>query len=142
MGGDIGMMASGEHYYNHEKYMARYLRTGETKVIGKKRELTATRKDGTRIPVVLGLTEIVKTDGSRGFCGHVLDLTAQKEKEKITMGMIESSLDPMFQTEEQGIIFLVNKAAVDTFGWDRQEFLGENIKMIMTEMTLNSMANT
>ena len=44
--------------------------------------------------------------------------------------MINSSFDAMFQINERGIIQMVNQAAVDHFGWTKEEFLGNNISMV------------
>ena len=77
-------------------------------------------------------------DEERTFCGFVHNLTEVKSSERIVNGVIESSLDSMFQIDDHGTIEMVNQAAVDTFGWTRDEFMGENIKMIVpTEHTSN-----
>eukprot|EP00957_Ditylum_brightwellii_P135622 10341807-Ditylum_brightwellii.AAC.1 len=46
------------------------------------------------------------------------------------LGLIESSLDAIFQINNSGTILLVNKAAVEQFGWNRDELIGQNISMI------------
>ena len=44
--------------------------------------------------------------------------------------IIDTSLDPIFQINEVGVIQMINEAAVKTFGYTRDEFIGANISMI------------
>jgi PAS domain S-box-containing protein len=42
-----------------------------------------------------------------------------------------SSFDGLFVIDDKGTILRVNQASCDVFGWSRNEFIGQNIKMIM-----------
>jgi two-component system sensor kinase FixL len=64
----------------HDAYMARYLATGEARIIGKAREVRALRKDGTGFPVLLSVGRIEGTNPPR-FVGFVHDLAAQRNVE-------------------------------------------------------------
>ena len=137
LGNNISMIVGGGHAANHDEYLQRYLETGVAHVIGKKRELSARRKDGTEFPIELGLAEF-QHQGERRFCGFVRDLTSQKQAEQelqrrqaLVVGMLDASVDPVLQIDECGIIQLVNEAAVRQFGYQKDEFLGKNISMIV-----------
>lgn len=132
IGLNISLIVGGGHDRNHDTYLKNYLTTGNTKVIGKLRQLPARRKDGTEFPIQLGVIEMKSSsDEERMFCGFVHNLTEVKSRERIANGIIESSLDSMLQIDDQGTIEMVNQAAVETFGWSREEFMGKNIKMIV-----------
>jgi len=85
IGQNIKMIVGGNHAVNHDNYILRYLRTGEKRVIGKKRELTARRKDGSEFPIELGLTEVKMQGEERIFCGFTRDLTQEKMLLKTTI---------------------------------------------------------
>lgn len=70
IGANVNLIVGGDHAKEHSKYLARYLTTGEKRVMGKSRELPARKKDGTEFPIELGLTEVVLKDGHRVFCGE------------------------------------------------------------------------
>jgi PAS domain S-box-containing protein len=65
----------------HDGYMARYLETGERRIIGIGREVTALRRDGTTFPVHLSVGEFVVGD-ERHFTGILHDLSARATLEE------------------------------------------------------------
>ncbi len=66
----------------HRKGLARYLETGEPRVIGRRLELPAIRKDGTEFPVELTITQ-VGLPGPPLFMGHVRDISDRKTAEQL-----------------------------------------------------------
>jgi PAS domain S-box-containing protein len=64
----------------HRTGFARYLSTGESKVLGRRLEMTAIRSDGREIPVELTITRIPQ-DGPLAFTGHIRDITERKRSE-------------------------------------------------------------
>mmetsp|Transcript_3011 Transcript_3011/g.6106 ORF Transcript_3011/g.6106 Transcript_3011/m.6106 type:complete len:825 (+) Transcript_3011:172-2646(+) len=120
---------------HHDGYMKSYLETGMKKMIGTQREVTAQRKDGSTFPCKLGLSE---TKESGLICGFIHDLTTEKAAEaellaktRLTEKIINASFDAMFVINERGVIEMVNAASEKVFGWSHDEFIGQNIKMIM-----------
>ena len=65
----------------HRQGLARYLATGETRVIGKRIEMTAMRADGSEFPVELTITRI-PSDGPPSFTGYLRDITQRKRSEE------------------------------------------------------------
>jgi two-component system sensor kinase FixL len=58
----------------HDQYLERYFKTGERRIIGIGREVTARRKDGTVFPAHLSVGEL-ELDGEVKFTGIVRDQT-------------------------------------------------------------------
>jgi len=73
------MICPPEHKGRHDSYLLRYLETGVSRLLGKKRELTAVKKDGTVVPIMLGVTEVEHTGKAKMFAAFVEDLTTQKK---------------------------------------------------------------
>ena len=140
LGNDVSMICGGNHGPKHREYIRNYIDTGEQKMIGKKREVPARKKDGTEFPVELGVDEISCADFPSGkviFCAFVKDLSSRKKHEfevkhrmNLMQGMINASFDPMFQIRQNGEIETVNDAAVALFGYSRSEMIGHNISII------------
>lgn len=81
IGQNVGMIMPGEIRREHDDYIARYLQTGEKRIIGIGREVWARRKDGFLIPVDLAVSE-VRLHGERYFTGILRDLTARRRAEE------------------------------------------------------------
>ena len=64
----------------HRKGFAHYLATGDSKVLGRRLEMTALCADGKEIPVELTITRI-PLDGPPAFTGHLRDITERKRSE-------------------------------------------------------------
>ena len=62
----------------HDGYLARYLTTGERRIIGIGRIVTGMRKDGTTFPMHLTIGEM-QSVGKPYFTGFVRDLTEQQQ---------------------------------------------------------------
>ena len=82
----------------HDGYIARYLKTGENRIIGIGREVEGLRKDGTTFPMDLSVGK-GSIDGRRYFIGIVRDLTDRNalihqlhERESEVRGLIENAL--------------------------------------------------
>ena len=65
----------------HRQGFARYLATGEARVLGKRIEMTAVRADGSEFPVELAITRI-PLDGPPSFTGYLRDITERKRAEQ------------------------------------------------------------
>jgi signal transduction histidine kinase/CheY-like chemotaxis protein len=64
----------------HQNALARFLTTGEGRVVGRRIESIAMRKDGSELPVELAITRIA-LGGPPTFAGHIRDLTDRKQAE-------------------------------------------------------------
>jgi PAS domain S-box-containing protein len=65
----------------HRQGLARYLATGETRVLGRRIEMTAIRADGSEFPTELAITRI-PLDGPPSFTGYLRDITERKRAEE------------------------------------------------------------
>jgi PAS domain S-box-containing protein len=64
----------------HKDGLQRYLTSGYGRVVGRRIESFAMRKDGSELPVELAITRI-PLDGPPTFAGHIRDLTDRKQAE-------------------------------------------------------------
>ncbi len=80
----------------HREGFARYLATGESKVLGRRLEMTALRADGSEFPVELTITRIPQ-DGPLAFTGNIRDITARKRSEDD----LRTAHEQVLRSEEQ-----------------------------------------
>ena len=81
IGENISTLMPDPYRSEHDEYLARYQRTGETQVIGIAREVTAQRSNGDIFPMELRISEF-KLDGQAMFIGIMHDITERKAIEE------------------------------------------------------------
>jgi len=139
VGRNVSVLMGPEHSGRHDGYIRRYLRTGEKRVMGKKREVMARRRDGSSIRVELGISEI-KTDpwDRRMFAGMLRDVSERdaafrmlERSERLRDAILNANKDAMLSLSTRGKIETANKAATDMFGWTEEELRGRHITCLV-----------
>ena len=77
IGKNVKLMMPSPYRDNHDGYIARYLRTGERRIIGIGRIVVGQRKDGTTFPIHLTVGELRSAE-RHYFTGFIRDLTDQQ----------------------------------------------------------------
>ncbi len=80
-GRNISMLMPPPYREQHDAYLARYLATGERRIIGTGRLVVGQRKDGSTFPMELAVGEM-RSGNRRFFTGFVRDLTERQETQK------------------------------------------------------------
>ncbi|MBK9016624.1 MAG: PAS domain-containing sensor histidine kinase [Saprospiraceae bacterium] len=77
LGNNISMLMSTPDRQNHDAYLNRFLETREPRIIGIGREVVGVRKDGSKMPLRLAVSETM-LNGRRFFTGILHDLSGMK----------------------------------------------------------------
>jgi two-component system sensor kinase FixL len=81
IGQNVSMLMPTPFREGHDGYIARYLATGEKRIIGIDRVVTGQRKDGSTFPMKLEVGE-VRSGERRFFTGFIRDLTERQATER------------------------------------------------------------
>ena len=137
IGRNVSMLMPQPHRERHDEYLARYLRTGEARIIGIGREVDGRRRDGTVFPLELALSE-VQGGGRRRFTGIMRDIRARKQAEEALreshariQAILDTAVDAIITIDEQGIVEIANPAVERLFGYAPADLIGRNISMLM-----------
>jgi PAS domain S-box-containing protein len=101
IGRNVKLLMPEPHRSQHDNFLSRYLKTGDAKIIGIGREVVAQRKDGSRFPIDLAITE-VSVPGHHLFTGIVRDISARK----IAQARVEETLAELAQNNEDMLAIL------------------------------------
>jgi PAS domain S-box-containing protein len=88
VGRNVSMLMPEPHRSAHDGYLAHYLLTGEQRVIGKGREVSGRRKDGSVFPMDLAVAEM-RLGTRRMFTGIVRDITERKRAEEHNRALLQ-----------------------------------------------------
>lgn len=97
MGSNVSLLCGVEHAGNHDSYLKHYLKTGQQRIIGRKRKVKAKRKDGSEFEIELGVQEVESSSGGEKlFCGYVRDLTQQQLDKRRMRSFEQNARDNFF----------------------------------------------
>lgn len=96
-----------QHREAHSQGLERYNRTGEERVLHRRIEITARRKDGSEFPIELSITTAPAGD-ELVFVGFLRDITSRRETER----RLER------QAREAKLLFDVTRLAADTASFE------------------------
>ena len=117
----------------HRVGLARYLASGEAKILGRRIELTGLRFDGSELPLELSVNRM-PGEGSPSFAGFVRDISERRREETLRAryaAIIESSDDAIIAKTLQGIITTWNPGAQKLFGYSAPEAIGRPMSMLI-----------
>lgn len=81
IGQNVSMLMPSPYREEHDGYLSAYQKTHEAQIIGIGREVEGLRKDGSRFPLYLAVSEVIY-EGRRTYTGFLHDLTELKRVEK------------------------------------------------------------
>jgi two-component system, LuxR family, sensor kinase FixL len=137
LGRNVSMLMPSPYQEEHDGYLARYLATGDAKIIGIGREVTGRRRDGSVFPLHLSVGE-ASVGGERKFTGILHDLSARvrleeqlRASEARWRSIVDSAVDGIVVIDSTGHIEAFNPAAERLFGYAEREVIGQNVNMLM-----------
>lgn len=81
LGQNVSVLMPSPYREQHDRYIRNYLETGRRRIIGRGREVTGLRKDGSTFPMYLAVSEVHLPD-RRLFTGIVRDLSETRRLER------------------------------------------------------------
>jgi len=133
VGQNVNMLMPEPYHSEHDEYLGHYIRTGERRIIGKGREVEGRRKDGSRFPLELAVSE-TRLHDRLVFTGIVRDISGRKKAEadlnesrQRLHGIIASATDAIITVDSEQLITLFNSAAEKMFGCPAEAAIGSRL---------------
>jgi PAS domain S-box-containing protein len=122
---------------DHSVYRAAFIADAGVRAMGAGRELVALRKDGSEVPVEVGL-KLFATRGGPVIISVIVDITARRRAEteqKIAQAQfrlaVEACPSAMVMVAATGQIVMVNAKTEQMFGYSRQELIGQGVDILV-----------
>lgn len=139
IGQNVKILMPNPYHDGHDGYLKNYHDSGEKKVIGIGRKVEAKKKDGTVFPMDLAVSEVV-FEGHKIYSGIIRDITERQESEQDLrdsqakiQAILDNTVDGLITIDDKGNIESYNKACESIFGYEKEEVIGQNVKMLMPE---------
>jgi two-component system, LuxR family, sensor kinase FixL len=137
VGCNVKMLMPTPFHEEHDRYLENYRRSGERKIIGIGREVEGRRKDGTTFPMELSVGE-ARHKGEPLFVGIIRDITERKQFKKELeesaeqlRAVVDTAVDGVILIDSLGSVRMFNPACESVFGYQQDEVVGRNVKMLM-----------
>ncbi|HEX9330119.1 MAG TPA: PAS domain S-box protein [Reyranella sp.] len=99
-GRNVSLLMPSPHREQHDEYIARYLRTGERRIVGIGRIVAGQRKDGSTFPMELAVGEVKQGD-HRLFTGFVRDIS-ERQRTRQRLQELQAELSHVSRVSEMG----------------------------------------
>ena len=116
---------------DHPEKRAKYMAAPRARRMGANRDLTALRKDGSEVPVEIGLDPYRGAEGEDYVIAAIIDLTERKRLIERFRSTFESAPIALLLVDEAGYLNQVNTAAEKLFEYERHELLGTSVDRLV-----------
>ena len=136
VGNNVKMLMPDPFRSEHDGYLARYLATGEARIIGTGREVEALHKDGARIAIRLAIGH-VKMDRDDFFVAFITDIrqrlemeNALRESEEQFRSLITNIPGVAYRCgdESHEPVIFISDAVESVTGYPAEDFTGPNTR--------------
>jgi PAS domain S-box-containing protein len=130
LGQAVELLVPERYRPRHPGHRELFSRQPTTRAMGAGRDLYGLRKDGSEVPIEIGLNPIQTNEGSF-VMASIIDITERKRAEEQFRQVIEGAPNGMVMVDPEGSIVLVNAQMEKLFGYGREELLGQPIEMLV-----------
>jgi PAS domain S-box-containing protein len=126
----------------HAAQVSTYLQAPTQRRMGAGRELFGRRKNGTEMPIEIGLSPIRTAEGTFTLAS-IIDITERKRAEDVERQMaalVESADDAIVAKSLDGIIRSWNPGAERLLGYSAKEIIGQPVTRLLPENRLDEEA--
>jgi PAS domain S-box-containing protein len=116
----------------HAGFRALFHGDPKVRAMGAARDLYGRRKNGTEVPIEIGLTPVASEEGLF-VLASIVDISGRRRAEARFRAAVESSPSGMLMVDAAGHIVLVNRAVERMFGYRREALLGQSVEILVPE---------
>jgi two-component system, LuxR family, sensor kinase FixL len=132
LGRNVSMLMTSADRASHDDHLKRYLTSGESRILGKGRDVRVRHRDGSEFSVFLSVARIPRTDPPQ-FVGYLHDTTLRRkalatlEKERqLNHLYLDLAQVMLVATDRNGMVQLVNQRAGRVLRKKDQEIIGRS----------------
>ncbi|MCG7534979.1 PAS domain S-box protein [Pseudoalteromonas sp. OOF1S-7] len=133
LGKNVKMLVPREFATNHDQYVNANRNGGPDKIVGTARDIQIETRSGDKKWCSLSLSKVRQSDGIH-YTAFIKDITVQKEAQERIDQTLEQCIDAVVSIDHNNIVTFFNPAAERLWGYQREEVIGHNVKMLVPKV--------
>ena len=129
MGQNVKILVPPHLQAGHDGLINANRQGAKDKIVGTSRDIELERRDGVKLWVNLALSR-VKSGSKVYYTAFVKDVSAEREARETTRQILDQALDAVVSINDQNIITYFNRSAEQLWGYEADEVVGQNAKML------------
>ncbi|EAP89654.1 putative 22-domain light- and oxygen-sensing histidine kinase [Oceanicaulis sp. HTCC2633] len=130
MGQNVKILVPPHLQAGHDGLINANRQGAKDKIVGTSRDIELERRDGVKLWVNLALSR-VKSGSKVYYTAFVKDVSAEREARETTRQILDQALDAVVSINDQNIITYFNRSAEQLWGYEADEVVGQNVKMLV-----------
>jgi PAS domain S-box-containing protein len=130
LGQTLDVLFPGDSRAAHGGLVAAYLREPSSRTMGASRSIIGRCKDGTDVPIEVGLSPMALREGTV-VLATIVNVGDHRRSELRLRAVIDSSPNALVLIDGAGKITLVNTQAEKLFGYRREELFGQSVEQLV-----------
>jgi PAS domain S-box-containing protein len=132
LGREIEVLVPDRYRDKHPEHVQGFLTNPQTRSMGAGRDLFGRRKDGSEVPIEIGLNPI-QTAGQLFTLASIVDISERKRADARFRLVVEAAPNAMLMIDENRSITLLNRKTEELFGYTRVELIGQAIEVLVPD---------
>ncbi|PPK43035.1 PAS domain S-box-containing protein [Trinickia symbiotica] len=132
VGQGIELLVPERYRRDHPGYRSAFCENPGNRPMGAGRHLYGLRRDGTEVPLEIGLNPLETSEGMYVLAA-IVDITERKRQEELFRATVESAPTAIVMADHTGRITLVNALTESIFGYERDELIGQPVEKLLPQ---------
>ena len=137
IGQPVSILIPEKYKKEHREGIEKFLKTGESRIIGKTVEITGMTKEGIEVPLEMSLTYQKLDNRHHFFTAIIRNITERKkmmstlqQSEEQYRTLVETIPDIIYKIDENGFFTFLNNS-VRTLGYEPKDLIGKHFSSIL-----------
>lgn len=117
---------------SHPDLRTSFFRTPQVRAMGAGRELFGRHKNGTEIPIEIGLNPL-EIEGQTYVLASIIDITERKKADDRFRLAVEAAPNAMLMVDREGRIMMANKQTEKLFEYEREQLIGKPVEILVPD---------